>query len=235
MAAPSAERSWLLAIDTSSPTVSIAVGPCAVDGELQVAEMSWFADRRQTTTLLDQIDRLLQVNGLETANLGGLAVAVGPGGFSSLRVGLATAKGICLAHELPIYGIGTLDATAAQFEGWGKPVRALVHAGRSRVVAGDYRPGLHGLTLAAALEHRTYDDLAEGLSEPTLLVGDLPDRVARTYRDHERVVLLPESTRQRRASILVGMAQRRIQANASDDLASLEPIYVHRSATKRAG
>jgi hypothetical protein len=94
-------------------------------------------------------------------------------------------------------------------------------------VAGDYRPGLTGLTLSAALEHRTFDQLAEGLTEPTLLVGDLSEQQAARYRSEERVILPPQSTRQRRAGILIDMAHERwLQADA-DDLAALEPIYVH--------
>ena len=218
---------WLLAIDTSAETVSLALAPAGDDYGKPGAEITWRAPRNQTTTLLGQIDNILRLCGIETADLSGVAVAIGPGSFNALRVGLATAKALCLAHDLPIFGVGTLDAAAASFEGWGKPVRALVSAGRSRVVVGDYRIGLHGLTLAAALEHRRFHELAEGLIEPTLLVGDLPEHVAQELRDDPNVILLPPATRRRRASILIDMVHRRWLEGAADDLAALEPIYVH--------
>lgn len=227
MAADSHNAGWLLAIDTSSITVSIAVAPAGTDVGNPGAEIIWRAQRNQTTTLLGQIDGLLHLSGIESSDLSGVVVATGPGSFSALRVGVATAKGLCLAHGIPIFGVGTLDAAAAQFEGWGRPVRAFVNAGRRRFVAGDYRPGLHGLTLAAALEHRTLDRLAEGLTEPTLLVGDISNAVAKQYRSLDNVILLPQSTRRRRASILIDMAHERWRNNEADDLAALEPIYVH--------
>lgn len=227
MDADNGKSGWLLGIDTSSTTVSLALAPSGTAYGEPGAEITWQADRNQTATLLGQLDSILRLNDIETSDLSGIAVATGPGSFSALRVGLATAKGLCLAHGIPIFGIGTLDATAAQFEGWGRPVRALVNAGRRRVVAGDYRPGLTGLTLAAALEHRTLDRLAEGITEPSLLVGDLDDSVAADYRSQENIILLPHSTRRRRAGILIDMAHERWMKGESDDLAALEPIYVH--------
>jgi tRNA threonylcarbamoyladenosine biosynthesis protein TsaB len=218
---------WLLAIDTSAEVVSIAVAPVGAHYGTPGAETSWQAARNQTTTLLGEIDGILRLCNIETSDLDGVVVAIGPGSFNALRVGLATAKALCLAHDLPIFGVGTLDAAAAAFEGWGRPVRAFVSAGRSRVVTGDYRPGLHGLTLAAALEHRTFDELADGLTEPTLLAGILAESVAAHYRQHANIILPPASTRQRRASILIDMAHRRWLNAEPDDLASLEPIYIH--------
>ncbi|MEZ4571870.1 MAG: tRNA (adenosine(37)-N6)-threonylcarbamoyltransferase complex dimerization subunit type 1 TsaB [Thermomicrobiales bacterium] len=227
MAADRDRAGWLLAIDTSSVTVSVAVAGAGTEYGEPGAEITWSADRNQTATLLGQIDSILHLNDIESSDLSGVAVATGPGSFSALRVGLATAKALCLAHDIPIFGVGTLDAAAAQFEGWGKPVRALVNAGRRRVVAGDYRPGLHGLTLAAALEHRTLDRLADGINEPTLLIGDLAEPIAANYRSNERIILLPPATRRRRAGILINMVHERWINNQADDLASLEPIYVH--------
>lgn len=227
MAADDHQADWLLGIDTSSTEVSLAIAPAGENYGEPGAEITWQANRNQTATLLGQLDDLLRLCGIETSDLSGVAVATGPGSFSALRVGLATAKGLCLAHGIPIFGVGTLDASAAQFEGWGRPVRALVYAGRRRVVAGDYRPGLTGLTLAAALEHRTLDRLADGLTEATLLVGDLSEKIAASYRSNEHVILLPRSTRRRSAGILIDMAHERWLHNESDNLAALEPIYVH--------
>ncbi len=227
MVVDSTRNQWLLGIDTSSTAVSLAIAPAGDDYGQPGADITWQAHRNQTVTLLEQLDALLHLNDIETSDLDGVVVAIGPGSFSALRVGLATAKGLCLALDIPIFGIGTLDASAAQYEGWGRPVRALVHAGRKRVVAGDYRPGLTGLTLAAALEHRTLDRLDEGLTEPTLLVGDLSEQVADQYRASETVILLPHSSRERRAGILIEMAHERWLKGESDDLAALEPIYVH--------
>jgi tRNA threonylcarbamoyladenosine biosynthesis protein TsaB len=225
------ERGWLLAIDTSSTAVSLALGRAGVGDGQRRAEITWDARRDQTATLLSQLDNLLNLNTIETSDLGGIAVTTGPGSFSALRVGLATAKGLCLAHGIPIFGVGTLDATAAQFEGWGRPARALVAAGRKRVVAGDYRPGLTGLTLAAALEHRPLDRLADGLTEPTLLVGDLDPQYEALYRDLDTVIVPPPSARRLRASILIDMVIERWHKGESDDLATLEPIYVHSRPT----
>ena len=227
MAEASERSGWLLAIDTSSTAVSLAIARVCEGFAHPGGEITWQAHRNQTATLLGQLDNLLTLSDIHTSDLAGVAVGIGPGSFSALRVGLATAKALCIAHNIPIFGVGALDATAAQFEGWGRPVRAMVNAGRKRVVVGDYRPGLTGLTLAAALEHRTLDQLADGLTEPTLLAGDLDERTALRYESMDRVILPPSATRRLRASILIDMVIARWQRGEADNLATLEPIYVH--------
>jgi tRNA threonylcarbamoyladenosine biosynthesis protein TsaB len=156
-----------------------------------------------------------------------VAVAIGPGSFNALRVGLSTAKGLAFGLELPIFGIGTLDAAAYAFTGMGLPVRAFVDAGRGRVVSGDYRLSAGGFQPRGELVHRRREELADGLLEPTILAGELSAAEAEQLSALGTVVLPPPAARRRRASILVDMAARRWLTGDADDLDSLEPIYVH--------
>lgn len=233
MAGDSVERNWLLAIDTSSLTASVALAPLGEDPGATGAELLWAAGRNQTATLLSQIDALLRLCGIGTADLGGVAVTTGPGSFNALRVGMSTAKSLCFAEDIPIFGVGTLDALAFAFHTWRLPVRAFVDAGRRRVVVGDYRSDETGLRLRADLEHRSREELAEGLIEPAILAGDLPAEIARDLAANERVILPPPSVRRRRASILLDMVYPRWLAGDADELATLEPIYIHSRPRRR--
>lgn len=224
---PDPERPWLLAIDTSSGAVSLALTPAGRDAGVQGVEHSWPAERSQTTTLLSQIDGALRLANIGSADLGAIAIAIGPGSFNALRVGLSTAKALAFGLELPIFGVGTLDAAAYAFTGMGLPVRAFVDAGRGRVVCGDYRLSAAGFQPRGELVHRQRDELAEELLEPTILAGELSAKEALRMSDLGTVVLPPASARRRRASILVDMAARRWIAGEADDLDRLEPIYVH--------
>lgn len=100
-------RAWLLAIDTATSLVVIAAG--TLMGEV-IASRSAPAEHRHGERLLAMIDALVSEAGLELAALGGVIVGTGPGAFTGLRVGLATAK--TLAHELgvPIAGVATGEA-----------------------------------------------------------------------------------------------------------------------------
>jgi tRNA threonylcarbamoyladenosine biosynthesis protein TsaB len=221
------DRPWLLAIDTSAGAVALALAPAGRDSGQQGVELSWPADRNQTTTLLAQVDAALRLAGASTAELGAVAVAVGPGSFNALRVGLSTAKGLAFGLELPIFGVGTLDAAAYAFTGLGLPVRAFVDAGRGRVVCGDYRLTSGGFQPRGELVHRRREELADDLLEPTILAGELSAAEAEQLGSFGTVVLPPPAARRRRASILVDMAARRWLTGDADDLDSLEPIYVH--------
>lgn len=99
----------LLAIDTATAQACLALG--APDGRL-LAQRVWPAGQRHAETVLDELERLLVEAHLVPAELGGLVVGTGPGAFTGLRVGLATAK--TLAHELhrPICGLTTTEALA---------------------------------------------------------------------------------------------------------------------------
>jgi tRNA threonylcarbamoyladenosine biosynthesis protein TsaB len=100
-------RPWLLAIDTATSLVVVAAG--TLTGEV-IASRSAPAEHRHGERLLAMIDALVEETGLELAALGGVIVGTGPGAFTGLRVGLATAK--TLAHELgvAIAGISTGEA-----------------------------------------------------------------------------------------------------------------------------
>jgi tRNA threonylcarbamoyl adenosine modification protein YeaZ len=105
-----ANEPWLLAMDTATSTIVVAAG--TPGGRL--LEASTFEGRhRHSQELLPAVARLVERLGLRLANLTGIVVGTGPGGFTGLRVGLATAK--TLAHELgrPIVGIPTSDALLA--------------------------------------------------------------------------------------------------------------------------
>ncbi len=113
----------LLAIDAGSPRVSVAVG----DGDSVFAEACETRER-SSATLLAMVDGVLATAGLRAANLAGLVALRGPGSFTGLRVGLATALGLHQALGLPAVGIPTLGVLAGLGPGDGSTVVAVVDA-----------------------------------------------------------------------------------------------------------
>ena len=98
-------RGLILAFDTAT---SVATGALVRDGEV-VAERA----SRPAGRFLEDIDGLLSEAGVEPRELAGIAVGTGPGSFTGVRIGLAAARGLALALELPVAGVSTLDALAA--------------------------------------------------------------------------------------------------------------------------
>lgn len=103
----------LLAVETST----LAGGVALLDGERLVAEYLLDVGIAHSERLMAAVDRVLSDARWTTRDLAGLAVAVGPGSFTGLRVGIAFAKGLALALDKPTAGIGTLEALAAEADG----------------------------------------------------------------------------------------------------------------------
>ena len=102
----------LLAIETSGSACSVAIRTSAAPGHPPAHEFT-ATSHGHATLLVPMIERLAQAAGVELAALGGIAVSCGPGGFTGIRVGLATARAMALAVGCPIVGLGTFQALAA--------------------------------------------------------------------------------------------------------------------------
>ena len=124
----------LLAVDTSTQTVGIAL----FDGSQILCEESWISRRYHTVELANAVQSNLSRAGLTVANLEVLGVAIGPGSFTGLRIGLALIKGIAYTNKIPVIGIPTLDITARAVPVQEMRLAAVLQAGRSRLAVGWY-------------------------------------------------------------------------------------------------
>ncbi len=98
----------ILALDTATPSCSVAV----TDGGTLCAELSSFKNQTHAKHLMDAIDSVLSIAGFGVDDLDGLAVTVGPGSFTGLRIGISTIKGLAHALDKPVVGISSLEALA---------------------------------------------------------------------------------------------------------------------------
>lgn len=166
----------LLAIDTSGTNALVALG--ATDGAV-LAERRWVAGYRHGEELLPQIDGMLAAAGVALAGLSGIVVGTGPGAFTGLRVGLATAKGLAHGLGIPIAGVATSEALleaaslASTMEGTkvalllpaGPSDRVVVSGGSASLVRGGDEPEIEpGATVVAV-------DLPGRAPDPALALG----------------------------------------------------------------
>lgn len=226
----STERRWLLALDSSSEQASVAL----YDGE-RAAEVTWIAGRDQTATLLGEIDRLFALVHADVTRLAAVGVAIGPGMFNGLRVGMSVAKGFVLGLDIPLIGVSTLDVAAHPLIGLGLPVLAVVAAGRGRLVWAEYRTGADGVRQTVPPCNGTIEELAAQARRLSgcLVTGELTSDQETVIRTQEGVSVPPASGRLRRASALAELAWDRFQQGDLDDAVELEPIYVHAARQSR--
>ncbi|MGY6555907.1 MAG: tRNA (adenosine(37)-N6)-threonylcarbamoyltransferase complex dimerization subunit type 1 TsaB [Wenzhouxiangella sp.] len=134
----------ILAIETATPMCSVALQV----GE-QVLQRAELSPRGHANLLLPWIAELLAEAGLGYANLDRIAVGRGPGGFTSLRIGLSAAQGIALAHDLPMVPVSSLATLAESADPEARHARilALIDARMGEVFVGAFRRDADGLTL----------------------------------------------------------------------------------------
>jgi tRNA threonylcarbamoyl adenosine modification protein YeaZ len=205
----------ILAIDTATTHAVIALG--AADGTL-LDGRAWLAGYRHGEELLARIEGLLEDHGLRPADLGGIAVGTGPGAFTGLRVGIATAKALAHALRLPIVGVATGSALLAA----ASVAAATPASARADLV----------LLQPAGPNDRVFTRPGEparilpGGTDPDLRAGERLVAVDLAGRAPEAAVALGVAATDGLAAALVIAAAARLAAGDEDDLARLVPEYV---------
>jgi tRNA threonylcarbamoyladenosine biosynthesis protein TsaB len=214
----------LLAIDTSTQIVGIAL----YDGIHVLAESIWTSHAYHTVELAPAVADILDKIRIDMDAVGSVAVALGPGSFTGLRIGIALAKGIAFAKHLGIVGVPSLDILAAAQPRSDLPLVAALQLGRGRMAIGSYRYGRAGWSREGEFETLTAQSLAERLSsQPVVVCGELDEEGRRLLGGLKKVVILASPAHSlRRPSFLAELGWRKIQTKGSDDPATLTPIYL---------
>ena len=214
----------LLAVDTSTAQLGLAL----YDGATVLAELTWTSRQRHTVELAPALAGLLARTAHSMGDISALGVAIGPGSFTSLRVGLAFVKGLTLARHLPVIGVPTLDAVAASVPVQSIPLAAVIQAGRGRIAVGWYKASETGWQAEGPARTTTADELTESIHRPTLIVGELnAEERQRLVRKRKNIQLASPAQSVRRPALLAEIAWERWQAGRVDEVASLAPIYLH--------
>ena len=214
----------LLAIDTSTAQIGLAL----YDGVQVVGELFWRSRANHTQELAPGLAGLLERAEVTMDSLQALGVALGPGSFTSLRVGLAFTKGLSLARHLPIVGVPTLDVVAASVPVSERRLAAVVAAGRGRLAVGWYKAGESGWQAEGPASVMTAEALAAKIRQPTIVCGEMnAEERQRLSRKFKNVILASPAQCARRPGVLAEMAWNRWQAGQVDAPASLAPIYLH--------
>ena len=210
----------LLAIDTSTRYAGVALA----DEERVVSCRVWYSNMNHTMELMPQIAESLKAQDIDVASLEGVAVALGPGGFSALRVGMSVAKGLAMTGGTKIVGVGTLDLEAFPFVDSGLPVCALLETGRNELASAYFAPG----------GERTKEDtigplegILEKITEPLLFCGEGVQGRTQAIKEQlgDLAVVVQPSPADRLWS-LAALARQRLESGEADDLADLQPYYL---------
>jgi len=225
----------ILAIDSSTPVAGIAL----LDEEKLIREEFINYKKTHSETLMPMVDEILRGCDKSLADLSALAVTIGPGSFTGLRIGLAAVKGLSMAAGLPVVGISTLDVLAHNIAYSGALICPVLNARKQEVYTAFYdNCGCFPQRLSEemACSPQEFAGLAlkeaqeRGCDKITLL-GDGYYPYREIFADclGDRLLTAPSHLMLVRASALGSLAVERAARGDFDEISSMRPRYVRLS------
>ena len=224
----------ILAIDSSGLVASAAI----LEDDSVLAEYTVNYRKTHSQTLLPMIDEITRMTGLELDTLDAIAVAGGPGSFTGLRIGSATAKGIGLALDKPLIHIPTVDALAYNLAGSSTLVCPLMDARRNQTYTGLYEFGDNKMHIVLEQCAVGIDEIITRINQKgrkVTFLGDGTDVFAPFISEHCSVPFTfapPHLNRQRAAAVAV-LAKEYYAAGRLQTAAEHRPEYLRLSQAER--
>ena len=216
----------ILAIDTSTSRFSVALS----DGEKILAERNIVLTKVLENSIIPVIDSVLKKAKTPLAKLDGFAVGLGPGSFTSLRVGVSTIKAFCLATDKPVVGIPSLDIIAQGVNLPKGQVCVITDARRNLVYAAIYRKEGSRLKQISDYLLVPMDELLNKISQDTLFTGDAVDIFKNNIIERKnkfKSVFVSKSFWYPESRHLVQLSLKRFKENRIDNPHKLLPLYLY--------
>jgi len=217
----------ILAVDTATKSCSVAI----MDAGSLSAELITLNEETHSKHLMELIHKVLGMVSFNVGELNGMAVTIGPGSFTGLRIGVSTIKGMAHALDKPVVGISSLDALAWQCVGRSFLICALLDARKGEVYSATYRFRDDALTQISREKANTPVAAIEEIKEPCVFIGS----GAELYREDitkllgDRAYFAPEGDHIIRASSVGFLSMQRFKTHDTVDIASLVPHYIRKS------
>ena len=217
----------ILGVDTSTMTAGVGI---VEDGQILV-DLKFDVRVTYSEILMPTIDLAFKTVGMKLGDLDGLAISIGPGSFTGLRIGLSTVKGLCAGSNKPLAAVPSLDALASLSLYCRYQVAPLLDAKKDQVYAATYDTSDGELRQESQYLAVSVEELAKTISKKTLFVGP----GARLYQkelthllgDSARFALNDQSTPSGASVARIGIGK--LAHGETEDIANLEPLYIRMS------
>lgn len=229
----SEQHGYILAIDTATPcsTVAITRGGLA-DGEV-AATVSLSSSVTHSRRLLSAIDWLLTEAGVEKDQVTGYAAGLGPGSFTGLRIGMATAKGLAGATGAPLFGVSTLDMLASCCTDPDRLICSVLDARKKELYAAFYKcdPATGYPRRISEIEALAPQSLTARITEPVLMIGDGLKAYGEMLKEQigDKMSTAPAHLWSPSAATLGLLAGDMALRNETLDISAATPFYVRAS------
>ncbi len=224
----------LLALDSSGLVASVAI----IEDGMTVAEYTTNYKKTHSQTLLPMLDEIKRMTELDLTTIDAIAVAAGPGSFTGLRIGSATAKGLGLALDIPIIPVPTVDALAYNLYGSNQLICPLMDARRNQVYTGLYTFEAGALQIVEKQCAMDITALAQRINEigrEVIFLGDGVPVYAETLSALLKVAysFAPASCNRQRAACVGVLGAELLARGVSETASAHAPEYLRLSQAER--
>lgn len=224
----------LLVLDSSGLVASVAL----IEDDRLIAEYTTGNKLTHSQTLLPMLDEVTKMTSFNIENIDAIAVAMGPGSFTGLRIGAATAKGLGLALHKPIIPVPTVDGLAYQLFGAAHLICPMMDARRKQVYTGFYRfCGADMEVVKGQCAQSVEDTLAQlkEYKEPVIFLGDGVPVYRKEIEEAmgEDAIFAPAHANRQRAGAVGALAEVYYQKGIWQSADAFAPEYLRKSQAER--
>ena len=217
----------ILGIDTSSMAASVAV----IEDNKLICEYTINTKKTHSQKLMPMIENMLGLSDLNVREIDAIAVCEGPGSFTGLRIGMATAKAIAHVNDIPVIGVNSLEALAANMNLCDKKICSILDAQRNQVYTGRYQYEGTKLVEIKEIGIQQIDELLEELAqsgEQWILVGEAVYKYEDKIREISNIEIPAASNNVTKAGSLCSVAKFD-EGKDIFDCYTVNPLYIRKS------
>ena len=220
----------ILSLETATGCGSVALTKGGLNKGKLLAEATAQPEVTHSRRLLGSVDWVMQAAGVSWEELDGVAISLGPGSFTGLRIGMAAAKGIVFAAQKPLIGVQTLNAIAFSCPVIDRPLWCLLDARKQEVYAACYQAGPHGLPEQCnPVEAIRPEKLLDRIKGPALLAGPGLNEYHDLFTDKEGLQLISPALSSPSAARIGYLAAEQLIRGETQDPTTIAPMYVRAS------
>ena len=219
----------ILGIDTSSMAASVAV----IEYNKLICEYTINTKKTHSQKLMPMIENMLGLSDLNVREIDAIAVCEGPGSFTGLRIGMATAKAIAHVNDIPVIGVNSLEALAANMNLCDKKICSILDAQRNQVYTGRYQYEGTKLVEIKEIGIQQIDELLEELAqsgEQWILVGEAVYKYEDKIIEISNIEIPAASNNVTKAGSLCSVAKVKFDEGKDIfDCYTVNPLYIRKS------
>ena len=219
----------VLGLDTSSNATSIAV----IEDNKLICEYTVNTKTTHSQKLMPMIENMLKISEINVNDMDIIAICQGPGSFTGLRIGMATAKALSHVNNLPIVGVNSLELLAGNMDLSDKKICSILDAQRTQVYMGQYKFENNKLVEIKSVDVVEIDELLEELkssNEEWILVGEAVYKYEDKIKEIQNIYLPAPSHNVNKASSLCTIAMNKYNQNIDVyDCYTINPVYIRKS------